>query len=115
MYSKRIQLKLEYRYVKKYAILVNNIKMNTIYVVNVKCESCANTIKKELSNIWISDIEIWFWENDSRFKRKLSFNWSYDFAKEKLNFLWYPEVWTKEAESILKKAKSFISCAKWKI
>ena len=85
--------------------------MNTIKVVNVKCGWCAKTVKKELEEIWIKNIEVWFTENDSSKERMISFEWDFDLVKEKLTSIWYPEIWTPEADSILKKAKSFVSCA----
>jgi len=88
---------------------------NNIKVVNVKCNWCANTIKKELSNLWIKNIEIWFTKNDSYLSRNISFYWDDDIVRKKLTELWYPKLWTKEANSIIKKAKSFISCAIWKV
>lgn len=85
--------------------------MNQIKVVNVKCLWCAKTVNKELINIWITDIEVWFWDKDNAKERLITFTWDFNKVKEKLTSLWYPEVWTKEATSLLKKAKSFVSCA----
>ena len=85
--------------------------MNTIKVVNVKCGWCAKTVKKELEKIWIKNIEVWFTENDSSKERMINFEWDFNQVKEKLTRIWYPEVWSPEANSILKKAKSFVSCA----
>lgn len=84
---------------------------NQIIVVNVKCSWCAKTVNKELTKIWITDIEVWFWGNNSAKWRIVKFSWDFDKVKEKLTSLWYPEVWTDEAKSFLKKAKSFVSCA----
>lgn len=89
--------------------------MKKIKVVNVKCSGCANTVKTELEKIWIKNIEVCFTENDSPDWRNIKFDWDFDKVKEKLTNLWYPELWTPEAESFLKKAKSFVSCAVWKI
>jgi copper chaperone CopZ len=89
--------------------------MKNIKVVNVKCSWCANTVKIELEKIWIKNINIWFSENDSAKSRNIEFEWDFDLVKEKLTNLGYPEVWSTEAKSFLKKAKSFISCASGKM
>jgi len=89
--------------------------MKKINVVNVKCSGCANTVKSELEKIWITKIEVCFWENDSAKERVIKFEWNLKIVKEKLTSLWYPEVGSIEAKSFLKKAKSFVSCAIWKM
>jgi copper chaperone CopZ len=86
-----------------------------IKVVNVKCSGCWNTVINELENIWIANIEVCFTENDSVKERTIKFDWDYELVKSKLTTLGYPEVWSEEAKSILKKMKSFISCASGKI
>jgi copper chaperone CopZ len=86
-----------------------------IKVVNVKCNGCWKTVEKELKNIWIKNIEVLFWENDNVNWRIINFEWDFDLVKEKLTSLGYPEVWSEEAKSFLKKAKSFVSCAIGKI
>jgi len=85
--------------------------MNTIKVVNVKCGWCAKTITSELEKIWIANIEVWFWENDSNLERTIEFEGDFDIVEEKLISLGYPKVWSLQAKSMLKKAKSFVSCA----
>ena len=86
-----------------------------IYVVNVKCSGCANTVKKALEKEWFENIKVHFSEEDSHLKRKITFDWDKQKALEILEDLWYPEYGSKKAESYLKKAKSFVSCAVWKI
>lgn len=86
-----------------------------IKVVNVKCWWCAKIVKKELELIWIKNIEVCFTKNDSSKKRLIKFSWDINIVREKLTNLGYPEVWSEEANSILKKAKSFVSCAVWKM
>jgi len=88
---------------------------NKIKVVNVKCSGCAKTVTSELEKIWIKDIEVWFTEKDSVNERVIKFEWDLEKAKIRLTELWYPEVWSDEANSLLKKAKSFVSCAVWKM
>lgn len=89
--------------------------MQTIKVVNVKCGWCAKTVTNELEKNWITNIKVWFSKDDSALERSISFEWNYDLVKEKLSKLWYPEVGSEEAKSLLKKAKSFVSCAIWKM
>jgi len=82
--------------------------MNTINIVNLKCNGCANTIKKGLlsingidkvavdldkSEVTINDV------SDEVFTQ----------VKEKLAKMGYPEV--GDANSMLHKAKSIVSCA----
>lgn len=79
--------------------------MNTINVVNIKCGGCEKKItdtleQKGLSNIAV-DVE----------HQKVSFDGDMDTARKALGEIGYPEAGTAEAESILKKAHSYISCA----
>ncbi len=85
-----------------------------IKVINIKCDGCVNTVKKELKDIWIKNIKILFTKNDSIKSRTIKFEWKFELVKKKLINLWYPEIKTKEANSFFKKTKSFISCIKWK-
>ena len=89
--------------------------MSEIKVVNIKCSGCANTVTRELEKAWIKNIDISFWVNDSAVSRAISFEWDTEKVKKILNDLGYPEVWSKKAESFLKKGKSYLSCAIWKI
>ena len=89
--------------------------MKKINVVNVKCSGCANTIKSELEKIGIINIEVCFTKDDNSKNRTIRFEGNLDRVKEKLTNLWYPEVGSTKSESILRKAKSFVSCAIWKI
>ncbi len=89
--------------------------LNEIYVVNVKCNGCANTIKRELENLGIKNVEVHFTKEDSPKKRRITFEWDYNVVKEALAKLWYPEYWTKEAKSLLKKTISFFSCSMGKL
>lgn len=84
-------------------------------IVNVKCQWCANTITKTLQEKGIADIELSFTLEDSSVKRKIYFTWDVQLVRNTLKQLWYPEYGSKEAESLLKKAKSFVSCALWKV
>jgi len=86
-----------------------------IQVVNVKCQGCANTVKKELEKNGIKDIEVSFTESDSVKWRIVKFDGDIEVVRKRLTELWYPEIGTKEAESFLKKARSFVSCVSGKI
>jgi len=79
--------------------------MNTIQVVNIKCGGCAKTITSELEKLWATDISI------DIASQKVSFEGDEKLVSKKLASLWYPEAWSKQAESLLKKARSFVSCA----
>ena len=85
--------------------------MQEIQVVNVKCWGCATTVSKELERLGVTDIEVCFWETDSSKTRTIRFEGDTEAVKDKLSELGYPEVGSKEALSLLKKAKSFMSCA----
>ena len=89
--------------------------MQEIYVVNVKCNWCANTIKKELEKAWFKNIKVHFEENDSHLKRKITFEWDKQQALEILDKLGYPEHGTEKANNLLKKLKSYVSCGLGKI
>ncbi len=89
--------------------------MNTIQVVNVKCGWCAKTITKQLEKIGASNISIGFNQEDNSQGRTISFEGDVRKVEEKLNQLGYPKVGTPEADKLLKKAKSFVSCALWKM
>ncbi len=84
----------------------------SILVQNLKCGGCANTITTKLSEIKnISDINIDVEES------KVSFSYTNEtdaFAvKEKLKTIGYPSI--DEGNSLVSKAKSFVSCATGKL
>ena len=79
---------------------------NTLKIQNLKCGGCANTIITQLSKLnGISDIDV---NNEHN---ELAFN----YVRQNLNelkitiYLGYPNL--GEANSLPKKAKSFVSCA----
>ena len=79
-----------------------------VYIQNLKCHGCANTIRTQLEKlVGISDVNV---SNDDD---SVSFEYEDDLhvetAKAKLSSLGYPS--TDEANSLPKKAKSFVSCA----
>ncbi len=80
----------------------------TIYIQNLKCSGCANTITREISSIkGIQNVTISVEENS------VTFDYTTDEklqeVKEKLKSLGYPE--DGEANSLTAKAKSYVSCA----
>ncbi len=80
----------------------------TIYIQNLKCGGCANTVTKNLTTIDnITDVEVNVDESS------VTFNYDNEDAlnrvKETLQKLGYPE--DGEANSLTAKAKSYVSCA----
>ncbi|WP_299099374.1 heavy metal-associated domain-containing protein [uncultured Winogradskyella sp.] len=81
---------------------------NSFNIQNLKCGGCANTIVTQLSKLdGISEVEV---NNDTD---EVSFNTvsvtEIESVKQKLSDLGYPIV--GDANSLPKKAKSFVSCA----
>ncbi|RXP56577.1 heavy-metal-associated domain-containing protein [Lutibacter sp. HS1-25] len=82
--------------------------MTTIEILNLKCGGCANSIKKGILSIdGIDEVSV---ELETS---KVTVNTSNEDlllkVKEKLASMGYPEV--GDANTILHKAKSFVSCA----
>lgn len=82
--------------------------MTTVEVLNLKCHGCANTITKGLLSLeGINDVSI---DVDNS---KVSFDSDNEeilkLVKEKLATMSYPEV--GDTNTIVHKAKSFVSCA----
>lgn len=79
----------------------------TIQIENLKCGGCAATIKKGILGIdSVSDVEV----NVETSEVKVSHADNIvDRIKEKLSKLGYPE--TGDKNTVLHKAKSFVSCA----
>ncbi|MDG1039818.1 MAG: heavy-metal-associated domain-containing protein [Polaribacter sp.] len=86
--------------------------MNTkIYIENLKCGGCAATIKKGILSVnGVSDIAV---NVDDSFVEITSDTENIDAVKEKLSKMGYPEVGDKN--TVLHKAKSFVSCATGKM
>uniref|UniRef100_UPI0040499DB1 heavy-metal-associated domain-containing protein n=1 Tax=Flavobacterium sp. TaxID=239 RepID=UPI0040499DB1 len=81
---------------------------NTIYIQNLKCGGCANTIIKNISQIEsISNAEVNVEESAVTFDA-ISEN-EVELVKNILKKIGYPE--DGEANSLGSKAKSYISCA----
>lgn len=86
--------------------------MKKINIVNLKCNGCANTIKKGLSIIkGVNEVTVSL-ENSEITINDVSEEVLKD-VKEKLAKMGYPEV--GDANTMLHKAKSFVSCASGKL
>ncbi|CAM1367730.1 Heavy metal transporter [Tenacibaculum xiamenense] len=82
-----------------------------IYIENLKCGGCANTIKKGISSIkGVDNVEI---SVDESLVTFVASSGIVTQVKEKLSKLGYPEVGDKN--TVLHKAKSFVSCATGKM
>jgi copper chaperone len=80
----------------------------TIYVQNLKCGGCANTITKNVTAIEnITNIKVNVEESSVTFNYETEANLAE--VKNKLQSLGYPE--DGEANSLGSKAKSYVSCA----
>lgn len=80
----------------------------TIYIQNLKCGGCAKTITNKLSEInEIENIDILIEEN------AVTFNFKneeiIEVVKETLKKAGYPEI--SDENSLITKAKSYVSCA----
>ena len=82
--------------------------MKKINILNLKCNGCANTIKKGLSSIEGVDSVIVDLDNSEITINDVS-DEIFTEVKAKLSKMGYPEV--GDANSMLHKAKSFVSCA----
>lgn len=83
------------------------IMKTQIEIENLKCGGCASTIKKGLLGLEnVSDVEIDVEKSIVSFTSEEA---SLNKIKEKLSKLGYPEVGDKN--TVLHKAKSFVSCA----
>ena len=85
--------------------------MYTLHVLNIKCNGCKNTITKELESLGASDISIDLTSGTIQ----LEYAQDISVVIQALLSLGYPEVNSKEAKSLLKKAKSYVSCALGKL
>lgn len=75
------------------------------YVENIKCDGCANTIKSTLEKVLgVQDVEVYV-KQDKVCVMGIGLNRAK--LKENLSSLGYPE---KGNNSLLKQAKSIISC-----
>ena len=84
----------------------------TINILNLKCNGCANTIKKGLLSIeGVEEVTVTL-ENSEIEINEVSEE-IFASVKEKLSKMGYPEI--GDANSMMHKAKSMISCATGKM
>ena len=82
--------------------------MTTLEILNLKCGGCANSIKKGILTIeGVNEVSV------DLETSKVTINSNNEFivtkVKDKLSSMGYPEV--GDANTVLHKAKSFVSCA----
>lgn len=81
---------------------------NTFEIVNLKCGGCANSIKKGLINIeGVDQVDVDL--ETSKVTVNALDTATFNEVKKKLAAMGYPEV--GDANTMLHKAKSFVSCA----
>lgn len=86
--------------------------MTKINIVNLKCNGCANTIKKGLLSLnGINEVNVTLEKSEIQIDSENET--VINSAKEKLASMGYPEV--GDANTMLHKAKSFVSCATGKM
>lgn len=82
--------------------------MTTINILNLKCNGCANTIKKGLLSLeGVNEVDVTL--ETSEIKINEVSESIFNTVKEKLSKMGYPEV--GDANTLIHKAKSFVSCA----
>lgn len=79
--------------------------INSVRVVNIKCGGCKTQIIESLQKAGAQKIEV-----DVE-KQTVSFEGDRDVMCKKLSKMGYPEASSDEAKNVLKKARSFLSCA----
>lgn len=80
----------------------------TIQILNLKCGGCANSIRKGVMSIeGVEDISVNL--ETSRVELSVNNNDTLEQVKDKLSAMGYPE--EGDANTIIHKAKSFVSCA----
>jgi len=83
--------------------------MQTIEVVNIKCDGCEASIMAALTKAGLKNVSV------DHTCQRVNFDGDENTAKKVLSKMDYPEKNSEEAKSLLKKAKSFYSCAIGKI
>ena len=88
------------------------IRMKTIEILNLKCGGCVNTVKKGLLSVdGIAEVEVDL--ENSKVMVPTEDEQVLIQVKEKLSKMGYPEI--GDPNTILHKAKSFVSCATGKM
>lgn len=78
--------------------------MNKVKVVNIKCGGCEKSIISSLEKLGIKKIKV------DVASQTITFDGDEEKAVKKLNSMGYPLAESKEAKSLGKKAKSYVSC-----
>jgi len=78
--------------------------MNSITVVNIKCGGCENKITSALEKAGLDHISI------NIPSQTVTFDGDPETARKILSSLGYPEATSAEAQSLLKKGHSYLSC-----
>ncbi|MEA2007067.1 MAG: cation transporter [Patescibacteria group bacterium] len=79
--------------------------INSVHLVDIRCDGCETSIIEALEKAGARNVEI-----DVE-KQTVSFEGDRDMMSKKLLQIGYPESSSAEAKSILKKARSYFSCA----
>jgi copper chaperone CopZ len=79
--------------------------MTIINVINVKCGGCEKSITEKLEENGFEEVQVNVEKQTVSFEKGDA-----EKAKEILNKMGYPERTSNEAKSLLKKAKSYLSC-----
>ena len=82
--------------------------MEKIKIVNMKCEGCSSSIRKELEKQGFESVSV---DLD---KQEISLKGDRKKACEVLSKMGYPEEGSLDEKSFLKRGKSFVSCARGK-
>ena len=86
--------------------------MTTINILNLKCNGCASTIKKGLLSIeGVNEVEVTLEKSEIKINEVSEA--IFTSVKKKLSKMGYPEV--GDANTMVHKAKSFVSCASGKM
>ena len=86
--------------------------MTTLEILNLKCGGCANSIKKRILTIeGVTEVSVDL--ESSKVMINSSDEDIVNNVKEKLSSMGYPEV--GDANTLVHKAKSFVSCATGRI
>lgn len=78
--------------------------MSKIEVVNIKCGGCAKSIEDALTKKGLMAVKV------DPTCQVVEFEGDEAVAEETLNKMGYPKAGSQEADSLLKKAKSYASC-----
>lgn len=79
--------------------------MNTLHVVNIKCGGCEKKITSTLEKAGLTQVAV------DVANQTVSFEGDAAIARTSLSGLGYPEAGSPEADSLIKKGHSLISCA----